>query len=70
MDASGVYGSEDPLARKLRNLTNQLGLLAINTRFQDNGRALMPFDSLHDDPCLLTNRSARIPCFLAGQPGD
>ncbi|KAM4845078.1 myeloperoxidase [Thomomys bottae] len=66
VDASGVYGSEDPVAMKLRNLTNQLGLLAVNTRFQDNGRALMPFDSLHDDPCLLTNRSARIPCFLAG----
>ena len=69
VDASAVYGSEDPLARRLRNLTNQLGLLAVNTRFQDNGRALLPFDNLHDDPCLLTNRSARIPCFLAGQPG-
>ncbi|ELW61583.1 Myeloperoxidase [Tupaia chinensis] len=59
LDASMVYGSEDPLALKLRNQTNQLGLLAVNTRFQDNGRALMPFDNLHDDPCLLTNRSAR-----------
>ncbi|XP_037057078.1 myeloperoxidase-like [Peromyscus leucopus] len=67
VDASTVYGSEDPLARRLRNLTNQMGLLAVNTRFQDNGRALMPFDNLHDDdPCLLTNRSAQIPCFLAG----
>ncbi|XP_048222490.1 myeloperoxidase [Perognathus longimembris pacificus] len=66
VDASGVYGSEGPVAMKLRNLTNQLGLLAVNTRFQDNGRALLPFDSLHDDPCLLTNRSAQIPCFLAG----
>nr|XP_003467059.2 myeloperoxidase [Cavia porcellus] len=66
VDASMVYGSEDPLARNLRNLTNQLGLLAVNTRFQDNGRALLPFDNLHDDPCLLTNRTARIPCFLAG----
>ncbi|KAM8812807.1 myeloperoxidase isoform 1-T2 [Rhynchonycteris naso] len=66
VDASMVYGSEDPLARKLRNLTNQLGLMAVNTRFTDNGRALLPFDNLHDDPCLLTNRTARIPCFLAG----
>ncbi|GAB1296638.1 Myeloperoxidase [Apodemus speciosus] len=66
VDASAVYGSEDPLARRLRNLTNQLGLLNVNTRFQDNGRALLPFDNLHDDPCLLTNRSASIPCFLAG----
>ncbi|KAF6298490.1 hypothetical protein mRhiFer1_004609 [Rhinolophus ferrumequinum] len=66
LDASMVYGSEDPLAMKLRNLTNQLGLMAVNSRFSDNGRALLPFDQLHDDPCLLTNRSARIPCFLAG----
>lgn len=67
VDASMVYGSEEPLGMKLRNRTNQLGLLAVNTRFQDNGRALLPFDNLHDDPCLLTNRSVRIPCFLAGQ---
>ncbi|EAW94472.1 myeloperoxidase, isoform CRA_c [Homo sapiens] len=66
VDASMVYGSEEPLARNLRNMSNQLGLLAVNQRFQDNGRALLPFDNLHDDPCLLTNRSARIPCFLAG----
>ncbi|XP_054441517.1 myeloperoxidase [Pteronotus mesoamericanus] len=66
LDASMVYGSEEPLARKLRNLTNELGLMDVNTRFTDNGRALLPFDSLHDDPCLLTNRSANIPCFLAG----
>uniref|UniRef100_A0A8I5MX35 Myeloperoxidase n=1 Tax=Papio anubis TaxID=9555 RepID=A0A8I5MX35_PAPAN len=66
VDASMVYGSEEPLARNLRNTSNQLGLLAVNQRFQDNGRALLPFDKLHDDPCLLTNRSAGIPCFLAG----
>ncbi|XP_006889510.1 PREDICTED: myeloperoxidase [Elephantulus edwardii] len=66
LDGSMVYGSEDPLARDLRNLTNQLGLLKVNSRFRDNGRALLPFDNLHDDPCLLTNRSVRIPCFLAG----
>ncbi|XP_020847662.1 myeloperoxidase isoform X2 [Phascolarctos cinereus] len=66
LDASMVYGSEDPLARHLRNNSNQLGLLAVNSQFKDNGRALLPFDNLHDDPCLLTNRSARIRCFLAG----
>lgn len=62
-----VYGSEVSLALRLRNRTNYLGLLATNQQFQDNGRALLPFDNLHEDPCLLTNRSARIPCFLAGQ---
>ena len=67
LDASMVYGSEEPLAMRLRNLTNQLGLMDVNTRFTDNGRALLPFDNLQDDPCLLTNRSASIPCFLAGQ---
>ncbi|KAF7479325.1 Hypothetical predicted protein [Marmota monax] len=66
VDASMVYGSEVSLGLRLRNRTNYLGLLAVNQRFQDNGRALLPFDNLHDDPCLLTNRSARIPCFLAG----
>ncbi|XP_016066179.1 PREDICTED: eosinophil peroxidase [Miniopterus natalensis] len=66
LDASMVYGSEVSLALRLRNQTNYHGLLAINQRFRDNGRALLPFDNLHDDPCLLTNRSARIPCFLAG----
>ncbi|KAM5310174.1 eosinophil peroxidase [Glossophaga mutica] len=66
VDASMVYGSEVSLALRLRNRTNFHGLLAINQRFSDNGRALLPFDNLHDDPCLLTNRSARIPCFLAG----
>ncbi|XP_047564948.1 myeloperoxidase [Lutra lutra] len=66
VDASMVYGSEEPLAAKLRNTSNELGLMAVNTRFSDNGRALLPFDTLHDDPCLLTNRSVNIPCFLAG----
>ncbi|XP_020040894.2 eosinophil peroxidase [Castor canadensis] len=66
LDASMVYGSEVNLALRLRNQTNYLGLLAINQRFHDNGRALMPFINMHDDPCLLTNRSASIPCFLAG----
>lgn len=62
-----VYGSEVSLSLRLRNKTNYLGLLAVNQQFSDNGRALLPFDNLHDDPCLLTNRSARIRCFLAGQ---
>ncbi|XP_045443283.1 eosinophil peroxidase [Pipistrellus kuhlii] len=66
VDASMVYGSEVSLALRLRNRTNFHGLLAVNQRFRDNGRDLLPFDNLHEDPCLLTNRSARIPCFLAG----
>lgn len=67
VDASMVYGSDVSLALRLRNRTNFHGLLAVNQRFRDNGRDLLPFDNLNEDPCLLTNRSARIPCFLAGQ---
>ncbi|KAM9001009.1 eosinophil peroxidase isoform X1 [Sarcophilus harrisii] len=66
VDASMVYGSEDALAARLRNTSNQLGLMAVNTRFQDNGRELLPFDNLEEDFCKLTNRNAQIPCFLAG----
>ncbi|KAI5944573.1 Eosinophil peroxidase [Manis javanica] len=66
VDASMVYGSEVTLSLRLRNRTNFLGLLAVNQNFQDNGRALLPFDNIHEDPCLLTNPSVRIPCFLAG----
>nr|KAF6301137.1 myeloperoxidase [Pipistrellus kuhlii] len=66
LDASMVYGSEEPLATDLRNMSNQLGLMAVNRGFTDNGRALLPFDRLEHDPCLLTNRSANIRCFLAG----
>ncbi|XP_074117999.1 myeloperoxidase-like isoform X1 [Sminthopsis crassicaudata] len=66
LDASMVYGSEDLLAQRLRDNTNQKGFLAVNDKYKDNGRALLPFDMLHEDPCLLTNRSAKIKCFLAG----
>uniref|UniRef100_A0A7N4NNA2 Myeloperoxidase n=1 Tax=Sarcophilus harrisii TaxID=9305 RepID=A0A7N4NNA2_SARHA len=66
LDASMVYGSEDLLALRLRDNSSQQGLLAVNDKHKDNGRALLPFDMLHEDPCLLTNRSAKIKCFLAG----
>ncbi|KGL96371.1 Myeloperoxidase, partial [Charadrius vociferus] len=66
LDGSVVYGSEVPLANKLRDQTNQLGLLAVNRNFTDNGKAYMPFDSMQKDPCLKAGREAKIPCFLAG----
>lgn len=69
LDASMVYGSEDSLARRLRNLTSTGGLLAENRAFRDAGRALLPFDNVVDDPCVSTNRAARVPCFLAGEGG-
>ncbi|NXX98938.1 PERM Myeloperoxidase, partial [Centropus bengalensis] len=66
LDGSVVYGSEVPLARKLRDWSNQLGLLAVNRKFSDNGREYMPFDSMQKDPCLIVSKGAQIPCFLAG----
>ncbi|XP_053313343.1 eosinophil peroxidase-like [Spea bombifrons] len=75
IDGSQVYGSDVPVAEKLRNNTNQLGLMAINENFTDNGFAFLPFDTVSGDLCITTNSSAGIPCFFAGdnrvseQPG-
>lgn len=67
IDTSTVYGSDDSLARSLRNLTNQLGLMAVNQDFMDEGLELLPFESTTHSVCVLTNRSANIPCFKAGK---
>ncbi|XP_044143031.1 eosinophil peroxidase-like [Bufo gargarizans] len=77
VDGSQVYGSTNELANRLRDRTNQLGLMAINNRFNDNGRAYLPFSTngIEEDFCLQTNRTSGLPCFLAGdgrvseQPG-
>ncbi|XP_063809377.1 myeloperoxidase-like [Pseudophryne corroboree] len=75
VDGSQVYGSDAAVATKLRNNTNQLGLLAINQNFTDNGHPFLPFTGNKKDICSRTNRSSGIPCFLAGdsrvneQPG-
>ncbi|XP_053864317.1 myeloperoxidase [Malaclemys terrapin pileata] len=66
LDGSMVYGSEEPLAKKLRNNDNQLGLMAVNQQFTDKGLELLPFGNLEKDPCLLTNKTAQIRCFIAG----
>ncbi|NXE11937.1 PERM Myeloperoxidase, partial [Lophotis ruficrista] len=66
LDGSMVYGSEVPLANKLRDRTNQLGLMAVNRNFTDRGKAYMPFNSAQKDPCLAVSKGAKIPCFLAG----
>ncbi|XP_068121882.1 myeloperoxidase-like [Hyperolius riggenbachi] len=77
VDASQVYGSTNDLANRLRNRNNQLGLMAVNDRFNDNGLAYLPFStaSFEEDFCRQTNRTSGLPCFLAGdgrvseQPG-
>ncbi|XP_043561977.1 eosinophil peroxidase-like [Chiloscyllium plagiosum] len=73
VDASMVYGSTDSLARKLRNLTNDLGYLAVNQEYSDNGLAYLPFMSKTlQNPCELTRdqslntKRSNVPCFLAG----
>ncbi|NWR60192.1 PERM Myeloperoxidase, partial [Bucorvus abyssinicus] len=66
LDGSMVYGSEVPLANRLRDRTSQLGLLAVNQNFTDRGRAYLPFSGMQKDPCLTVSREAKIPCFLAG----
>ncbi|CAH2219768.1 Mpo-A [Pelobates cultripes] len=68
LDGSQVYGSDYALASKLRNNTNQLGLMAINQNFTDNGLPYLPFETAEEDFCVLTNRSSGIPCFLGGDP--
>ncbi|KAG8122839.1 hypothetical protein E2320_018318 [Naja naja] len=58
IDASGVYGSQEPLARKLRNQSNSLGLMAINRNFSDAGLALLPFEANSNSPCLRDSRAS------------
>ncbi|XP_048679874.2 myeloperoxidase [Caretta caretta] len=66
LDGSMVYGSEVPLAKSLRNNTNQLGLMAVNQQFTDEGLELLPFRNMEKDICVLTNKTAKIRCFFAG----
>ncbi|XP_006889511.1 PREDICTED: lactoperoxidase [Elephantulus edwardii] len=66
LDASFVYGSEQCLARRLVNLTNPLGLLAVNQEFSDHGLPYLPFNTKKSTPCQFINSTAQVPCFLAG----
>ncbi|XP_017679519.1 PREDICTED: myeloperoxidase-like [Lepidothrix coronata] len=66
IDASTLYGSDGALARSLRNLSSQLGLMAVNQHFTDAGLELLPFENVTKSVCVLTNPGANIPCFKAG----
>ncbi|XP_064164290.1 eosinophil peroxidase-like isoform X1 [Anguilla rostrata] len=72
LDVGQVYGSEDALARNLRDFTNNGGLLRINQRFKDGGRELLPFTTKAPNMCAtrrkITNSSGleEVPCFIAG----
>nr|XP_009676508.1 PREDICTED: myeloperoxidase-like [Struthio camelus australis] len=66
LDASMVYGSEQSVAKSIRNQTNQLGLMAVNQNFTDAGLELLPFENKTKSVCVFTNKSMNIPCFKAG----
>ncbi|KAI5622605.1 eosinophil peroxidase isoform 1 precursor, partial [Silurus asotus] len=72
LDVGQLYGSEAGLARELRDLSNDDGLLRVNDRFQDNGRELLPFTNLDSKICATRNRIQNttgleeVPCFIAG----
>ncbi|XP_038669915.1 eosinophil peroxidase-like [Scyliorhinus canicula] len=71
IDVNEVYGSTDCLANKLRNLTNDLGQLAVNHEFSDNGREYLPFNTISSNLCgrmgeaCVTGQNST-PCFIAG----
>ncbi|KAB5543765.1 hypothetical protein PHYPO_G00083400 [Pangasianodon hypophthalmus] len=72
LDAGQLYGSEEGLARELRDLSNDGGLMRINDRFRDNGRELLPFTKVASKMCATRNRILNttgleeVPCFIAG----
>ncbi|KAG1970807.1 thyroid peroxidase [Pimephales promelas] len=72
LDAGQVYGAEDGLAKELRDLTNDGGLLRVNDQFQDNGREHLPFTSVKSNMCATRGKIlndttlTEVPCFTAG----
>lgn len=67
LDASTVYSSSLALEKQLRNWTSPEGLLRVNTRHQDAGRAYLPFarpSACAPEPG--PRGTAAVPCFLAG----
>uniref|UniRef100_UPI00398EAE0A eosinophil peroxidase-like n=1 Tax=Pristiophorus japonicus TaxID=55135 RepID=UPI00398EAE0A len=71
LDMNEVYGSTACLANKLRNLTNELGLLAVNEAFSDNGLEYLPFNTISSNLCGRMGESCVIsqnstPCFIGG----
>ncbi|XP_071379246.1 eosinophil peroxidase-like isoform X1 [Centroberyx affinis] len=72
IDVGQVYNSEEAKARNLRDLTNDKGLLRVNTEYNDSGRELLPFATMGANMCAsrasITNdtNAKEVPCFLAG----
>lgn len=72
LDAGQVYGAEDGLAKDLRNLTNDRGLLRVNDQFFDNRREHLPFTNVQSRMCATRGKTlndtslTEVPCFIAG----
>ncbi|XP_014341738.1 myeloperoxidase [Latimeria chalumnae] len=76
VDASNVYGSSQMKENRLRNLSSDLGLMAVNELYRDHGLEYLPFYSLSKqpgDPCAINHKNTvdlqseeGIPCFVAG----
>ncbi|XP_029300338.1 eosinophil peroxidase-like isoform X1 [Cottoperca gobio] len=73
LDLGQVYGSDEKLARFLRDLKSDGGLLRVNTEFTDNRRELLPFTPVQDVNMCATRRrttnntrAREVPCFIAG----
>lgn len=68
LDASTVYGSSPAVEKQLRNWTSSEGLLRVNVRHQDAGRAYLPFVPPHAPFACAPEpgTQGRAPCFLAG----
>ncbi|XP_054977322.1 thyroid peroxidase [Sorex araneus] len=70
LDASTVYGSSPAAEKLLRNWSSPEGLLRVNARHRDGGRAYLPFApppapaACAPEPGI--PGAARVPCFLAG----
>lgn len=73
LDAGQVYGAEDGLAKDLRDLTNDGGLLRVNDQFHDNGREHLPFTNVQSKMCSTRGKTlndtslTEVPCFIAGE---
>ncbi|KAM4867311.1 thyroid peroxidase [Thomomys bottae] len=67
LDASTVYGSSEAAEKQLRDWGGSAGMLRVNARHRDAGRALLPFA---EAPAACARpagaRGPRAPCFLAG----
>ncbi|KAF3848070.1 hypothetical protein F7725_021098 [Dissostichus mawsoni] len=61
LDLGQVYGSEEQLAKSLRDPDSDGGLLRVNTEFRDNRRELLPFNPMQVNMCALAIGSPTTP---------